>query len=301
MRKRFVSKKKKGKIRFFLLMILIGVFISYQKIEHSKLKISNKELIQFITSNTFQNKETLLEKLVYKTLEFSNPIRRMNQDYQKYIQNTTSIPTTIEIKEEPIIYLYNTHQKEEYASSTYAEFNVSPTVMMNDYILEDIFEKNGYSTVVEESSIQDLLVTNNWNYAGSYQASRILLEKSKQQYPSLKYFIDIHRDSLIKNRTTITIDGKDYAQILFIVGLENPTYQVNLAFTEKIHQKLAEYYPNLSKGIYKKSGYGVNGIYNQDFSPNTILVEIGGYENTTNEVLNTSLAFAKCFMEVIHE
>ena len=85
--------------------------------------------------------------------------------------------------------------------------------------------------------------------------------------------------------------------------VDNMSYghEDNLLFTEKIQKKIEEYYPSLSKGIYQKSGYGVNGIYNQDFSNHTILIEIGGYENTTSEVLNSSLAFAKCFMEVIHE
>ena len=78
-------------------------------------------------------------------------------------------------------------------------------------------------------------------------------------------------------------------------------YQENLAFTEKINNKLNEKYPNLSKGIYKKQGKGVNGVYNQDFSPYTILVEMGGPENKIDEVLNTSLAFAECFLEVIDE
>ena len=45
----------------------------------------------------------------------------------------------------------------------------------------------------------------------------------------------------------------------------------------------------------------LNGIYNQDFNENVILIEIGGYESTTTEVLNSSLAFAKCFMEAINE
>ena len=72
-----------------------------------------------------------------------------------------------------------------------------------------------------------------------------------------------------------------------------------MEFTEKINNKINEKYPGLSKGIYKKGGEGVNGIYNQDFSPYTILIEIGGFESGTIEVLNTSLAFAECFMEVI--
>ena len=44
---------------------------------------------------------------------------------------------------------------------------------------------------------------------------------------------------------------------------------------------------------------GVNGVYNQDFDKHTILIEIGGQDNTVDEVLNSSIAFARCFMEVI--
>ena len=40
-------------------------------------------------------------------------------------------------------------------------------------------------------------------------------------------------------------------------------------------------------------------LYNQDFSKRAILIEIGGYENTPSEVLNSVLAFSECFMEVI--
>ena len=66
-----------------------------------------------------------------------------------------------------------------------------------------------------------------------------------------------------------------------------------------INNKINEKYPALSKGIYKKGGEGVNGVYNQDFSPYAILIEIGGYENTTTEVMNSALAFAERFMEGI--
>ena len=46
------------------------------------------------------------------------------------------------------------------------------------YILEDIFQKNGYKSIVEEASIKDILNKNNWKYYNSYKASRILLENS---------------------------------------------------------------------------------------------------------------------------
>lgn len=295
-----MKKKNKLKKLFIISMITIGIIISYKRVESSKIKISNKDFTDLIINNTYTYKdENIVLKTINTVINKNNPIKLMNTDYKKYLSNTTEPVITEETI--PLIYLYNSHQTEEYKASNYAEFSVNPTVIMNDYILEDIFNKNGYKTIVEERSIKEILNKNNWNYTYSYKASRQLLEESIIKYPSLKYFIDIHRDSLPHDKTTVNINGKDYAKVIFLIGLENENYQKNLEFTEKINNKMNELYPNLSKGIYKKGGPGVNGVYNQDFSPYTILIEVGGYENTTNEVLNTIIAFSKCFMEVINE
>jgi len=280
-------------------MITLGIFLSFKQLESSKLKINNKEFSKLIIDNTYTYNSNILKQAINYVVDNNNPIKLMNNEYTKYLSNVEE-PVITE-KTQPLIYLYNSHQTEEYKASTYAEFSVNPTVIMNNYILEDIFNKNGYKTIVEENSIKEILNNNNWNYTYSYKASRQLLENSIIKYPSLKYFIDIHRDSLPHDKTTININNKDYAKVIFLIGLENPKYQENLEFTEKINNKINELYPGLSKGIYKKGGPGVNGVYNQDFSPYTILIEIGGYENTTNEVLNTTIAFSKCFMEVINE
>ena len=280
-------------------MITLGIFISFKQLESSKLKISNKEFTELIINNTYTYDSNIITQAINYVDDKFNPIKLMNNEYTKYLNNT-SIPVVTE-ETLPLIYLYNSHQTEEYKASNYAEFSVNPTVIMNNYILEDIFNKNGFKTIVEESSIKEILNNNNWNYNYSYKASRTLLEESIIKYPSLKYFIDIHRDSLPHDKTTVSIEGKDYAKVIFLIGLENPNYEDNLSFTEQINNKMNELYPGLSKGIYKKGGPGVNGVYNQDFSKYTILIEIGGYENTTNEVLNTTIAFSKCFMEVINE
>ncbi len=295
-----MKKKNKLKKLFIISMITIGIIISYKRVESSKIKISNKDFTDLIINNTYTYKdENIVLKTINTVINKNNPIKLMNTDYKKYLSNTTEPVITEETL--PLIYLYNSHQTEEYKASNYAEFSVNPTIIMNDYILEDIFNKNGYKTIVEERSIKEILNKNNWNYTYSYKASRQLLEESIIKYPSLKYFIDIHRDSLPHDKTIVSINGKDYAKVIFLIGLENENYQKNLEFTEKINNKMNELYPNLSKGIYKKGGPGVNGVYNQDFSPYTILIEVGGYENTTNEVLNTIIAFSKCFMEVINE
>ena len=55
----------------------------------------------------------------------------------------------------------------------------------------------------------------------------------------------------------------------------------------KINSLSEKYYPGLSRGIYKKSGAGVNGIYNQDVDGNVILIEVGAVHNNIEEVFNT--------------
>ena len=294
-----MKKNIKLKKLFTFSMITLGIILSFKHLESSKLKISNKEFTKLIIDNTYTYNSNILKQAINYVVDNNNPIKLMNNEYTKYLSNTTE--PIINEETSPIIYLYNSHQTEEYKASNYAEFSVNPTVIMNNYILEDIFNKNGLKTVVEENSIKEILNNNNWNYNYSYKASRTLLEESIIKYPSLKYFIDIHRDSVSRDKTTINIDNKDYAKVLFIVGLENENYEKNLLFTEKVNNKINELYPNLSRGIYKKSGPGVNGVYNQDFSEYTILIEVGGCENNTLEVLNTLIAFSKCFMEVINE
>lgn len=306
MKKLFLSKaKKKNKVKKFLFLLLfaMSIYYTYQYLDQKEINIDQKELVEILLS---PNEEvTFLEKLTKKLFPTKKEAVKtlIKTNYQGLIKKE-AIPVSKTSKKKetnPIIYIYNTHQTEEYAPSSFIEYSVMPTVQMNNYILEEKFEQENFNTIVEEKRIKDVLNQNGWNYAGSYQASRVFLEEAKKTYPTLKYFIDVHRDSLSKDRTTITIDNKNYASILFIVGLENKNYEANLQFTEKINAKLNEKYPNLSKGIYKKEGSGVNGVYNQDFSSFTILVEMGGPENTVDEVLNTSLAFADCFLEVIKE
>ena len=303
MKKRFIAKNtvknKKLKRYFLFFMFIMGIYFSYKYLESKNIELKDKEFINLLIDNSFKyNDADFIEKIVNKTYELSNPVKLLSKEYNKYLDITEPV-----IKEEikPLIYLYNTHQTEEYKTTELLEFTINPTVMINNYILEDIFNKNNYKTIVEERSIKHILNSNNWKYSSSYKASRILLEDTYKNNPTLKYFIDLHRDSLSHNKTHINIDGKDYAKILFLIGTDNQNYQKNLILTEKINNKLNEYYPGLSKGILKKGGEGVNGIYNQDFNENVILVEMGGYENTTTEVLNSSLAFAKCFMEAINE
>ena len=304
MKKRFITRKKKRfrglKIFFFFLLFVFSLFFSFYILNKSNIEIDDKEIVQLLLNYKDNDANKIRKKI--KSF-FSVPSALLDNDYFEYVvpvSKNDDLTSSVDASDKkPLIYIYNSHQGEEYASSTLAEYTVAPTVMFADYIFQDVLEKNNYKAIVEEASIKEILNMNSWKYAYSYMASRVLLEDAKNKNPSLKYFVDIHRDSLEKGRTTIEIEGKKFAKTIFLIRLENENYEENLSFTEKINNLLNEKYPGLSKGIYKKGGPGVNGVYNQDFSKRAILIEIGGYENTPSEVLNSVLAFSECFMEVI--
>ena len=171
---------------------------------------------------------------------------------------------------------------------------------MASYLLKEKLNKNGVSSIVEDTNLAEFLNINNWDHSKSYAASRLLILDKQSKYNTLKYYIDIHRDSVNKSASTATINGKSYAKILFVVGLEHDNYQLNVETASNINSLFNKYYPGLSRGLYKKSGPGVNGIYNQDISGNAMLIEVGGYENTIEEVFNTIDAISTILTKYIN-
>ena len=310
MKKRFIAKtRKKTNFKFkikvlgFVFFLFVSISVAYNYFLKNNYIVDNEVMVDIIMNNSSSYKKgTSFFKNTFSKLFV--PYKLISRNYRGLVNISNKDEVEVVVKEEkegykPYIYLYNSHQTEEYIPSNFLSYTVKPTVTINNYIMEEVFNKNGYDVLIEERSIKEILNNNGWNYASSYKASRVYLEDVKKSYPSLEVFIDVHRDSLKKDRTSVTIGDKDYAKIIFLIGLENSNYQENLNFTEKINNIIESSYPGLSKGIYKKGGAGVNGVYNQDFSNKTILVEIGGVDNTIEEVMNSAIVVSNAISEVI--
>ncbi len=199
----------------------------------------------------------------------------------------------------PTIYIYNTHQLENYSMNNMEIYNIKPNVMMASYILRENLNKLGIPTIVDETNLAELLRVNSWTHKDSYKASRMPLVDAMEKYNTLKYYIDIHRDSPKREYTTLTIGDKTYARLMFVVGLENPKYESNLKLARTLNAMIDAKYPKLSRGVLTKEGTGVNGIYNQDLSPNSMLIEIGGIDNTIEEIANTTEIIAQMVYKYI--
>ena len=310
------KKKKKHIIKksLFIMTFLLSLFFTIRLLASISIKDQQDEFLTFLLENQniyLEDKRqgfSYFHKMMMKLLniDLASPLTFLNRDYKGLTSNTVvklkknETSKKIETKKEnPTIYIYNTHQTEEYKPTSYLEYSVNPNVLMASYILEEQLSKKGHVVLVEEESVSRLRTTLGLNYAGSYKVTRSMMENAKKNNPTLKYYIDLHRDSLTRDKTTLTVDGKSYAKILFIVGLENSNYQENLDFTNKISDLLNQKVKGLSKGIYKKEGPLVNGVYNQDFSNRVILIELGGNENTIDEVYRSLIVLGEVLDEVI--
>ena len=318
-----ISKKKKIKYIFLILIIyLVFAYTFYYSFKNTSDK-TNSIFINFLLNNGNANfyNEYKLPKVVNKTISyilkidfrypqslFKENIIGYDNDYLldsdleklKQISFYMSDPNKVDISN-PIIYIYNSHQLENYNNANLSIYGITPNVLMASYLLKEKLNELKIPTIVEDTNLTEFLTLNHWSYVDSYKASRIFILDKKNTYDSLKYYIDIHRDSVSKNLTTVKIDNKSYARILFVVGLEHDNYQSNYNLANDINKLFDKYYPGLSRGIYKKQGANVNGVYNQDVSPNAMLIELGGVDNNIEEVLNTINAISNILSMYIND
>jgi len=137
-----------------------------------------------------------------------------------------------------------------------------------------------------------------YSYKFSYKYSRQAVKTALAQNTKLTYLLDIHRDSQRHKTTTAEINGVSYAQLYFIIGHENKNWRENEAFANSINKRLEKSYPGISRGIWGKTAEQGNGEYNQSLSPNSIVIEIGGVDNTEEELKRTSRILADAISDV---
>lgn len=312
MAKKFHTKKRKKHKLIKMLILILVCYFSFESTTYyvlkSQLATSNEEFLQNMLrdSNHYllyqKSEENVIAKIgkYFMDFDLEKPLSLLGvptveeQKKEEMVfqedPDATFVSNPVEktdVSSSPQVYIYNTHQTESYSMKTLEPYNITPSVMMASYLMKEHFQKAGIETIVEETNISDYMKEQGYQYAESYVASRTFVESILKKYPDLKLIIDLHRDAIPHDSSTITIGEKNYAKVLFIVGMNNPNYQTNLSLAQSLSDLINQSYPKLSRGIMSKSGSNVNGLYNQDLNGNMILLELGANENTIDEVQNT--------------
>ena len=194
--------------------------------------------------------------------------------------NTTATPVEEKInKVTPVasknkkIHIYSTHQIEGYNGTNVVEAS---------HALKDRLIKLGYTCDVEEEDFESYKKKNGISYAYSYLASKNFLEQCIAKNGDYDLIIDFHRDSIPKSSSTLTRNKTSYAKLLFVVGKSSGKYQKVLSMSNRLHELANAKVKGISKGIMKKQSH-----YNQGVSENMVLIEVGGKDNSKEEVMNT--------------
>ncbi|SDE80668.1 stage II sporulation protein P [Fontibacillus panacisegetis] len=204
-----------------------------------------------------------------------------------------------------IVMIYHSHPQESFnpvlgtSSDNPSTTDKNKNVGLVGDVLSNELVRKGVATLHSYENYASTVSNYNYNY--SYKYTRETLKQAMAENGKLQYFIDIHRDSQRHEKTTTEIDGMSYAQVYFIIGHANKNWRQNEEFASSIHERMEKTYPGISRGIWGKTSSQGNGEYNQSLSPGSILIEIGGIDNTEEELGRTAKVLAGILADIYWE
>jgi len=214
-----------------------------------------------------------------------------------------------DLNTEPYILIYHSHSTEAYSPSVkdvfsqkeypYHDKNLDKTVVRIGEELKKHLEDKHNIKVIHDKTMNDIP-----SYTMSYTNSLKTVKKNLDEYPTIEIAIDLHRDAphidRCKSReaTTVNINGKEAARIMFVVGtdklFEHPNWKKNYQFVLAIQQNMDNLYEGLSRKIDLR-----NERFNQHLLDKSVLVEIGSHGNTLEEALFSAELLAAVLSKVI--
>ena len=222
------------------------------------------------------------------------------------IEDTEPIKLT---GEGPQIMIYHSHSRESYrqpnpgkAVETFYSTDQGQNVVKVGDVLAQELTKKGIPVLHDRTDHEDK------GHDNGYSRSIETLKKRRKEYPSLKIFIDIHRDAFKKGTRTpdqeiVVINGERVAKVMAVIGTgkgqykgfsEKPKWEENYKFANKITSKLHEKYSGLVKPIYVRSGR-----FNQHISTQAILFEVGSNMTTLEEAERAAKYIAEAISEIV--
>ena len=246
-------------------------------------------------------------------IESSPPLDIMKAEREAALQNLEGLDKPSNEKPSPspgqttgdrkVVYVYFTHNRESYLP--YLKGVTNPNLSYHSQInvtkigdqLKTSLEDRGIGTVIDKTDVMGNLTKKGLKMPSAYKESGSVTQAAMASNRDLTYLIDIHRDAKRKDQTTVTINGKQYAKLSFVIGGKNPDYEKNAKLASDLHNLLETKYKGISWGVSIQNKSGFNGVYNQNLSDKAILIEFGGVDNTFEELNNSADALADVFSE----
>lgn len=196
-------------------------------------------------------------------------------------------------EEGPQVLIVHTHGSEAYTMPPGQEYVPSGESRTTDSQFNVVRVGDEIAAVLEAAGLEvlhDAALHDYPEYSGAYGRSLETVERYLEEYPTIRFVLDVHRDAISDGdgspyKVISSVDGRSAAQMSFVIGtdgggLEHPQWRENLKFAAAVQQELAERYPTLMRPITVR-----NSRYNQHTTTGSLLVEMGAAGNSLDEAL----------------
>lgn len=204
------------------------------------------------------------------------------------------------------VLIYHSHNRESWVPElglTNKQANIAQDAKKNITLvgkeLADRLEEKGIGAIHYSTDYASTIDKYNWYY--SYKYSNKTVKEAFAANPEIQFVFDLHRDDSAREKSTLTVDGKDYAKVFLIIGQKNPQWEKNEAFASQLQEKLEKRMPGLSRGIWAKEAHDGNAEYNQSLSTHSVLIEVGGVYNTLEECNRTAGVLADVIADMLKD
>lgn len=208
----------------------------------------------------------------------------------------------------PKILVIHTHATEAYSpdgstvyDTTKGDRNTdkSQNVIQAGNALCEVFKKKGIE-VIHDNDLHDYP-----SFNGSYAHSLSAIEKYIAEYPSIQIVFDVHRDSIVHDDNTkikplTKIDGRDSAQLMFVVGtdqngLYNPDWRIRLNTAVHFQNEINKRYPTLMRYINLRKER-----FNGHAAPGSMIIETGSSGNSLSEATYAIELAGECIADYLN-
>lgn len=221
------------------------------------------------------------------------------------VQTIATAMTVNPAVEAPLVLILHTHATEAFAPDGATSLAVSAPrssdrtenmVAVGDVVTEALL-KAGIPTV----HCRELIDAP--DFSAAYTREKAVIAEYLTRYPTIRYIFDVHRDAISRGddlvRATTTVNGVKTAQIMFVVGTNekganHPDWETNLGYALHLQTYLAGKYPGLMRVVNLRGA-----SFNEQYTPHSLLVEIGTAAGSLQEAKAAALLFAEAVAEEI--
>lgn len=210
-------------------------------------------------------------------------------------------------EEGPQILIVHTHGSEAYTMPPGEEYEASGECRTTDCNYNTVRVGDELAATLEEaglSVLHDTTLHDYPQYSGAYDRSLASINSYLEQYPTISFVLDIHRDAISDGegnmyKVVSNVAGLNAAQMTFVIGtdgggLEHPNWRENLKLAAAVQQNLLDDYPSLMRPITVR-----NSRYNQHVTTGSLLVEMGAAGNSLDEALLSARLLDQALAETI--